>query len=52
MCFSSYSTTPRPRLQDAVFQEQLVDYRNMVIEVQGEVENAIVAYLKSHEQVE
>jgi outer membrane protein TolC len=40
------------RLQDAVFQEQLVDYRNMVIQVQGEVENAIIAYLKSHEQVE
>jgi NodT family efflux transporter outer membrane factor (OMF) lipoprotein len=40
------------RLQDAVFQEQLVDYRNMVIGVQAEVENAIVAYLKSHEQVE
>jgi NodT family efflux transporter outer membrane factor (OMF) lipoprotein len=40
------------RLQDAVFQEQLVEYRNMVLQVQGEVENAIVAYLKSHQQVE
>jgi NodT family efflux transporter outer membrane factor (OMF) lipoprotein len=40
------------RLQDAVFQEQLVDYRNLVLQVQGEVENAIVAYLKSHEQAE
>jgi len=40
------------RLQDAVFQEQLVNYRNMVLKVQGEVENAIVAYLKSHEQVD
>jgi NodT family efflux transporter outer membrane factor (OMF) lipoprotein len=40
------------RLQDAVFQEQLVDYRNLVLQVQGEVENSIVAYLKSHEQVE
>jgi NodT family efflux transporter outer membrane factor (OMF) lipoprotein len=40
------------RLQDAVFQQQLVDYRNMVLQVQGEVENAIVAYLKSHEQAE
>jgi outer membrane protein TolC len=39
-------------LQDAVFQQQLVDYRNMVLQVQGEVENAIVAYLKSHEQAE
>jgi outer membrane protein TolC len=40
------------RLQDAVFQEQLVDYRNLVLQVQGEVENSIVAYLMSHEQVE
>jgi outer membrane protein TolC len=40
------------RLQDAVFQEQLVNYRNMVLQVQVEVENAIVAYLKSHEQVD
>jgi outer membrane protein TolC len=40
------------RLQDAVFQQRLVDYRNMVLQVQGEVENAIVAYLKSHEQLE
>jgi NodT family efflux transporter outer membrane factor (OMF) lipoprotein len=39
------------RLQDAVFQQRLVDYRNMVLQVQGEVENAIVAYLKSHEQL-
>jgi NodT family efflux transporter outer membrane factor (OMF) lipoprotein len=38
------------RLQDAVFQEQLVEYRNMVMQVQGEVENSIVAYLKSHQQ--
>jgi len=40
------------RLQDAVFQEQLVDYRNMVMQVQVEVENAIVAYLKSQQQLE
>jgi NodT family efflux transporter outer membrane factor (OMF) lipoprotein len=40
------------RLQDAVFQQQLVDYRNMVLQVQGEVENAIVAYLQSHQQAE
>ena len=38
------------RLQDAVFQQQLVDYRETVLEAQGEVENAIVAYLKSQEQ--
>ena len=39
------------RLQDAVFQQQLVDYRETVLEAQGEVENSIVAYLKSQEQV-
>ena len=38
------------RLQDALFQQLLVDYRNSVLQAQGEVENAIVAYLKSHEQ--
>jgi NodT family efflux transporter outer membrane factor (OMF) lipoprotein len=39
------------RLQDAVFQQQLVDYRETVLVAQGEVENTIVAYLKSREQV-
>jgi len=39
------------RLQDAVFQQLLVDYRNTVLQAQGEVENAIVAYLKSQEQL-
>ena len=38
------------RLQDALFQQLLVDYRNSVLQAQGDVENAIVAYLKSHEQ--
>lgn len=38
------------RLQDALFQQLLVDYRNTVLQAQGDVENAIVAYLKSHEQ--
>ncbi len=38
------------RLQDARFQQLLVDYRNTVLRAQGETENAIVAYLKSHEQ--
>jgi NodT family efflux transporter outer membrane factor (OMF) lipoprotein len=38
------------RLQDARFQQLLVDYRNTVLQAQGETENAIVAYLKSHEQ--
>jgi NodT family efflux transporter outer membrane factor (OMF) lipoprotein len=39
------------RLQDARFQQLLVDYLNTVLQAQGEVENAIVAYLKSHEQL-
>jgi outer membrane protein TolC len=38
------------RLQDALFQQLLVDYLNTVLQAQGDVENAIVAYLKSHEQ--
>lgn len=39
------------RLQDAAFQTLLEDYRETVLQAQGEVENAIVAYLKSQEQV-
>jgi NodT family efflux transporter outer membrane factor (OMF) lipoprotein len=39
------------RLQDARFQQLLVDYLNTVLLAQGEVENAIVAYIKSHEQL-
>ncbi len=39
------------RLQDAAFQQLLTDYRQTVLEAQGEVENAIVAYLKSQEQL-
>jgi NodT family efflux transporter outer membrane factor (OMF) lipoprotein len=39
------------RLQDARFQQQLVDYLNTVLQAQSEVENAIIAYLKSHEQL-
>ncbi|MHC4186871.1 MAG: TolC family protein [Planctomycetota bacterium] len=39
------------RLQDAIFQQLLVDYRNTVLEAQADVENAIVAYLKSHQQL-
>ena len=40
------------RLQDAVFQQLLVDYQNTVLVAQGDVENTIVEYLKSHEQLE
>jgi len=39
------------RFQDAFFQQLLVDYQNTVLLAQGDVENAIVAYLKSHEQL-
>jgi NodT family efflux transporter outer membrane factor (OMF) lipoprotein len=39
------------RLQDALFQQLLVDYLNTVLQAQGDVENAIVAYLRSHEQM-
>lgn len=39
------------RLQDAIFQQLLVDYRNTVLQAQGDVENAIIAYLKTHEQL-
>ncbi|UHQ56044.1 efflux transporter outer membrane subunit [Microbulbifer sp. YPW16] len=40
------------RLQDARFQQLLEDYRQAVLQAQADVENAIVAYLKSHEQLE
>lgn len=40
------------RLQDATFQQLLTDYHNTVLQAQGEVENAIVAYLKSQEQLD
>ena len=39
------------RLQDAVFQQLLLDYRATVLQAQVDAENAIVAYLKSHEQL-
>lgn len=37
------------RLQDATFQQLLVDYRATVLQAQGEVENAIVAYVKDRQ---
>jgi len=39
------------RLQDAIFQQLLTDYREAVLQAQAEVENAIVAYLKSQQQL-
>lgn len=39
------------RLQDAVFQQLLEDYRQTVLQAQGEVENAIVAFYKTRQQL-
>ncbi|WP_226876937.1 efflux transporter outer membrane subunit [Microbulbifer hainanensis] len=39
------------RLQDARFQQLLEDYRQTVLQAQGDAENAIVAYLKSYQQL-
>jgi NodT family efflux transporter outer membrane factor (OMF) lipoprotein len=39
------------RLQDAVFQQLLEDYRQTVLLAQADVENAIVAFLRSQEQM-
>lgn len=39
------------RLQDATFQQLLVDYQNTVLQAQADVENAIIAYLKSQDQL-
>lgn len=40
------------RLQDALFQQLLEDYRQTVLQAQAEVENAIVAFLLSRQQLE
>ncbi|MBL0381807.1 MAG: efflux transporter outer membrane subunit [Desulfofustis sp. PB-SRB1] len=39
------------RLQDALFQQLLVDYRNTVLQAQNETENAIVDYINAHRQL-
>ncbi len=39
------------RLQDAIFQQLLEDYRQTVLQAQGEVENAIIAFFKSQQQL-
>jgi outer membrane protein TolC len=39
------------RLQDAFFQQLLEDYRQTVLSAQADVENSIVAYLRSQEQL-
>ena len=40
------------RLQDAFFQQLLEDYRQTVLQAQGDVESAIVAFFKSQQQLE
>ena len=40
------------RLQDARFQQLLADYQNTVLQAQADVENAVVAYLQSHQQLQ
>ena len=39
------------RLQDAFFQQLLEDYRQTVLQAQADVENSIVAFLRSQEQL-
>jgi len=39
------------RLQDALFQQLLVDYQFTILQAQVDVENAIVAYIKTYQQV-
>ncbi len=39
------------RVQDARFQQLLVNYRNIVLTALAETENAIVAYLNAHDRV-
>ena len=39
------------RLQDALFQQLVIDYQNTVLNAQAEIENAIIAYLISQEQL-
>ncbi len=43
--------TSNVRLQDALFQQLLVDYYENVLQAQAEVENSIVAHLKAQEQL-
>jgi hypothetical protein len=39
------------RVQDALFQELVTNYQNVVLKAQAEVENGIIAYLKGHQVV-
>jgi NodT family efflux transporter outer membrane factor (OMF) lipoprotein len=44
--------TNNVRVQDAKFQELLVDYQNTVLKAQQEVENGIATFIHSYDQVE
>jgi outer membrane protein TolC len=44
--------TNNVRLQDAKLQQLLVDYQNTVLSAQQEVDNGLVAYLRSRNQAE
>ncbi|MBQ0712602.1 MAG: TolC family protein, partial [Porticoccus sp.] len=39
------------RLQDALFQQLMIDYQNTVLNAQAEIESAIIAYLVSQKQL-
>ncbi len=44
--------TNNVRLQDALFQEYLVNYQNTVLQAQQEVEDGLVSFLKAQERVQ
>jgi len=48
--FNYGQITNNVRMQDAKFQELLVDYQNTVLKAQAEVENGLSLYLQSQEQ--
>jgi NodT family efflux transporter outer membrane factor (OMF) lipoprotein len=39
------------RLQDAIFQQTVLDYQNTVLQANAEAENALVGFLKAQQQV-
>jgi outer membrane protein TolC len=44
-------TVQNVRIQDARFQEALLDYKSTVLRANAEVENAMYAYLKAQDQI-
>lgn len=49
--FNYGQITNNVRLQDAAFQELLVNYQNTVLQAQQEVEDGLVAFLKAQDRV-